>query len=664
MEVVIPDNMTSFRPDHILGLGIDTGGTFTDAAIVNITDQKVVSKAKSPTTHHDLLLGLEKAIDAALDLSQVPPSRLNLVSVSTTLATNAILEGKGGHVGLIGIGWKPQSDWDLGARKQAFITGGHDSNGRALNGLGKEEVSSAIDEVSSDVDALAVSGLFSVVNPSHENEVMRLAVRRTGLPVVAGHDLTGELGILERTITAVLNARLIPAIAEFLNDVVNSMRVRGIECPIMVVKGNGSLMRVETARERPIETILSGPAASSVGGMFLAQHKECVVVDIGGTSTDIALLQGGLPGVSENGTTIGGWRTRVQTADIRTCAIGGDSEIYADLYKLFIGPERVVPLCRAATEHPDLMDRMRRTTNYRFFKVNKDVVNGLSSNEREVYGCLRAKGLLTLDDLRSDLPEQHFVDDNIRSMISRGLVVRVGFTPTDLLHITGQYLEGDGRASNIALGMIADSLAMSKDRLTDHLMGSIVTRISEEVLKAVLFSNGPVGERDSELRQVLDMMTGAKPNRFVDVGLSLDRPIVGVGAPAGTFIPLVGSRLGAKVIVPADHDVGNAVGAVTGKICESARVSVMPMGGRFHIDSPLGVPISYLELGDARKNAEKIVSEIVAQKARASGANGNVRVIIATEDVKTLVGYPARESIVCVNVSATGLADPQYARRS
>ena len=655
--------MVFFRPDQILGLGIDTGGTFTDAAIVDITEQKVVSKCKSPTTHHNLIIGLQKAVDEAIEISRVPPSRLNMVSVSTTLATNAMLEGKGGDVGLIGIGWRPQSDWVLGAKRQAFIEGGHDSNGRPVTCLSAEAVGSAIDNVSMDVDALAISGLFSVINPSHENEVKRLAVKRTGLPVVVGHDLTGELGIMERTITAVLNARLIPAIAEFLTSVVSSMRERGADCPIMVVKGNGSLMRVELARERPIETILSGPAASAVGGMFLADRKECVVVDMGGTSTDIALLQNGLPGVSESGTTIGGWRTRVQTANIRTCAMGGDSEIYADLYKLNIGPERVIPLCMAALDHPGLTDIMRRTENYRFFKVNKDVVNGLSSNEREVYDCLRANGPLTIYDLRSNLVDLPLIDDNIRSLICRNLVVRLGFTPTDLLHVLGKYSRGDAVASHLALGMIADSLAMSKQNMADHIMNSIVARISEEVLNAVLFRNARSGEGTEELRRVMGLMTGAERDRFVEVKPSLDRPIIGVGAPAKTFIPLVGSRLGTTAVVPDDHDVGNAVGAITGKICESARVSIMPMNDRFHIDSSLGVPISHLEMEDALKSAEKIVTEIVAQKAKASGANGKVRTIIKIDEVKTLVGYPAKESIVCVNVSATGLADPEYARK-
>lgn len=656
--------MASPRPDHILGLGIDTGGTFTDAAIVDLTEQKVISKCKSPTTHHALTLGLEKAIDEALELSLVPPSRLNIASVSTTLATNAILEGKGGDVGLIGIGWKPESDWRLGAKRQAFIDGGHDSKGKAITSLDMEEVISAIDEISTGVDALAISSLFSVVNPSHENEVKRLAKKRTGLPIVVGHDLTGELGIMERTITAVLNARLIPAIDEFLSSVVSIMQDRGIDCPIMVVKGNSSVMRVETARERPIETILSGPAASAVGGMFLADQKDCVVIDIGGTSTDIAVLQNGLPGVSESGTTIGGWRTRVQTADIRTCAMGGDSEIYADLYKLHIGPERVVPLCRAAIEHPDLADRMQRAAYYRFLMVNKDVVNGLTASEQEAYECLYANGPLTVDDLRSELPELHFIEDNIRSLTSRGLVVRLGFTPTDLLNVLGRYAEGDVRASDLALGMIADSLAMGKEKLTDHIMNLIVAKISEEVLNAALFNSEKVDQDVSELRQVMDMMTGAKLDRLVTVRPSLSLPIVGVGAPAGAFIPLVASRLGTKAIVPTGYDVGNAVGSVTSKICESARVSIMPMSDRFHIDSPLGVPISYLELGDAKRNAERMVSDLVAQKAKASGANGNIKTIIKTEDVTTLVGYPARESIVCVNVSATGLADPEYAQKT
>ncbi len=651
-------------PDRIIGLGVDTGGTFTDAAVVDMTSRKVMARCKFPTSHDDLMRALHLSIDETIELSEVPASRIDIVSVSTTLATNAILEGKGGDVGLIGIGWRPQEGWALGARNQAFIRGGHDPNGRPVDALDLNEVKAAIDAVGEGADALAISGLFSVNNPSHENEIKRMAMERTGLPAVVGHDLTGELGIYERTVTAVLNARLIPSIVEFLDGTVGSLRARGVECPVMVAKGDGSLMSVEAARERPIETILSGPAASAVGGMFLSGERDCIVIDMGGTSTDIALLHNGRSGVSEEGTTIGGWRTRVQTTDMRTCAMGGDSEIYSEKHEVRIGPERAVPLCMASLEHPGLIDRLRSSGNYRFYRVSREAINGLSSGERAIHERLRSLGPQTLDELRVGLPEVLFVDDHLHSLIRRGLVVRLGFTPTDLLHVLGRYVKGDAAASEAALGMIAASLAKSKEVMADELLGRIVSNISEEVLKMALFGNARVDVDDSGYRRLMDLLTGARKAQVVDPRPVLDRPIIGVGAPAGAFIPLVGARLGARTVLPADHDVGNAVGAVTGKICEFAKVTVVPMNDRFHTYSPLGVPISHPTMDAALDSAKRIVSEIITRKAKASGANGNIEISIEMDEVKAIVGHPvAQEVISHIDVRGFGIAEPDLARR-
>ena len=113
-----------------LGLGVDTGGTFTDAAIVDLDTKKVLVKAKARTTYHDLSIGIIGAIDAAVKGNGVNPGDIKLVGLSTTLATNAILQGRGGDVGLIGIGWTPQADWSFEAKRSAFIRGGYDSMGR------------------------------------------------------------------------------------------------------------------------------------------------------------------------------------------------------------------------------------------------------------------------------------------------------------------------------------------------------------------------------------------------------------------------------------------------------------------------------------------------------------------------------------------------------
>ncbi|MFP4197927.1 MAG: glutamate mutase L, partial [Methanomassiliicoccales archaeon] len=214
-----------------LGLGIDTGGTYTDAAIVDLKDKRVLAKAKARTTHHDLAIGVAEAADNVMRGSGLRTSDISLVGVSTTLATNSILEGAGGRVGLIGIGWTPEEGWDLGADRSVFISGGHTVKGEESSPLLMDEVLDAVEEMSEGVDAVAISSIFSVYNREHEEKVAEALTESVPLPLVLGHHLTTDLGIRERTVTAVLNARLIPLINLFLDKVESSLRERGMRAP-------------------------------------------------------------------------------------------------------------------------------------------------------------------------------------------------------------------------------------------------------------------------------------------------------------------------------------------------------------------------------------------------------------------------------------------------
>jgi N-methylhydantoinase A/oxoprolinase/acetone carboxylase beta subunit len=152
----------------IYGLGIDPGGTFTDAVIMDLRSNIVLAKAKAHTTHHDLSIGLRNFLDERWDSFRGKAKDLCLVGVSSILATNSILEGKGGKVGLIGLGWTRQEGWDLGVMVQRSLQGGHDVRGRSVSSLDAEGVRSAGTDMMEAVDSVVVSGLFSVHNPYHE----------------------------------------------------------------------------------------------------------------------------------------------------------------------------------------------------------------------------------------------------------------------------------------------------------------------------------------------------------------------------------------------------------------------------------------------------------------------------------------------------------------
>ena len=247
-----------------LGLGIDTGGTFTDAAIIDMDTMEILTKAKSPTTYQDLSIGLLGAVDGVIATGKFAVEEIKVVGLSTTLATNSILTGKGGTVGLICIGWVPDRDWDMGTKFIETVEGGHTVRGYEQKPLDVGALDLAISSMANKVDAIAISSIFSVYNPDHEERARKAILERYNMLTVTGHDLSSELGIKERTVTAVLNAKLIPIIGEFLTSVEHSMEKKGIKGKIMVYKGDGSLMNITVARGRPVDTILSGPAASLV----------------------------------------------------------------------------------------------------------------------------------------------------------------------------------------------------------------------------------------------------------------------------------------------------------------------------------------------------------------------------------------------------------------
>ena len=278
-------------------LGIDTGGTYTDAVLF-CRERGVLRSAKSLTTREDLALGIDAAASRVLPEDR---SGVAMVSISTTLATNAIVEGRGSPVCLLMIGQGPEAlvraglGAALGDDPVAFIAGGHDASGIEQSPLDEEALRSAVSRHAGNVTAFAVTAHFAVRNASHESRTHAIVHEHCDRPVTCSQELSDQLDAPRRALTTLLNARLIPMIAELISAVGRMMERRGLVAPLMVVKGDGSLVRAELASRRPVETILSGPAASIVGGHHLAGAGDALVVDMGGTTSDIAVLDAGRP---------------------------------------------------------------------------------------------------------------------------------------------------------------------------------------------------------------------------------------------------------------------------------------------------------------------------------------------------------------------------------
>lgn len=380
-----------------LGLGIDTGGTYTDSAIINLDTGKVVVKAKALTTRNDLSIGISNSI-AKLDVEY---KDIRLVSVSSTLATNSVVEGKGCRVALIVVGNEYSKSIPIDDVLE--ISGGHTLNGEEKAVLDLAKAEEFVHNVDGKVDGFAVSSYLSVRNPEHEIAIKEMINKITNHPVVCGNELSSKLGFHERTITAVLNAKLIPIITDLVASVKKVLKENRIDAPLMIVKGDGSLMGEDMAKERPVETILSGPAASLIGAKFLTKENNAVVIDVGGTTTDIGILRDGKPRLDPEGAMIGGWRTRVKAADISTSGIGGDSRIVVANGRIMLSSLRVVPLCIASSIYPSIKQKLKvmamesvrpqashiaienviQTTE--FFIYSKEIPNISLSNEEQLF---------------------------------------------------------------------------------------------------------------------------------------------------------------------------------------------------------------------------------------------------------------------------------------
>lgn len=604
-----------------LGLGIDTGGTYTDAAMVDLQDRRLLAWSKSPTTPYDLAEGIAGSISALLRQHRFDPREVKLVGLSTTLATNSILEGRGGKVGLIGIGWDHDGKTALGAERCIFIKGGHDSKGREMDPLDLDTLRKMVSAANDEVDAYVVSSMFSIYQPGHEDRARELIRGMTNKPVVAGYELSGELGVIERSVTAVLNARLLPIIDDFLDRIGEALQGLHINAKVMVLKGDGSVMPVSMARVRPVETVLSGPAASLLGGSRLAGLDNCLVVDMGGTSTDIAYFDDGFPRISPEGAKVAGWRTRVKSIDATTVGLGGDSEIASDLQgDMRIGPRRVLPLALAGEICPQLprMIMERRRTD---FLVTARKGDALKGGALLVYDKVRELGLCDDDEVRTALPDQYLVKDIVAKLVSSGHLLSTGLTPTDIFNLEGLYRIGNEESSRAGVQHYLEGTRMTVEGYCARILHRLVGRLAEEVVRKMVVEE--IGElpADHTVERMIQLLAGERSPGSFRVQLKMDRPIVGIGGPARLLMPSLRELLGAEVVIPEGAQAGNAMGAVCSRISETMTMRIQPLvDGQFQLLTPFGDTLDFRRAEEAIARAKDLAGQHVWGKADRAGA--------------------------------------------
>ena len=634
-------------------LGVDTGGTYTDAVILDETADAVIGKAKSLTTRADLALGIGRAVDAALAGAGVQPSQIAMVSLSTTLATNALVEGQGGRVALIFIGFDAD-DLERGGLFEALkgdpvvrLAGGHNHAGGQAAALDMAALEQAVTELSGDVMGFAVASRFATRNPAHEVAARDLIRRVSGRPVTCSHELSAKLNGPKRALTAVLNARLIGMIDRLVAACERHLEAVGITAPLMVVRGDGALISAAMVRERPIETILSGPAASIVGARWLTGASDALVSDIGGTTTDVALLRNGLPEIDLEGARVGGLRTMVEAVAMRTSGLGGDSEVHVLATGLTgglrLGPRRLIPVSLLAVEHGPMvhaaLDRWLSSDTAgefdgRFVIPMQGQTGGLTAREATVLERVTKPMPLSLA-LTSRLEVAA-----MERLVARGLVMISGVTPSDASHVLGRLDAWDGTASVKALKLLAkrrngsgDRIALDGAVLAQAVIDQLTTQTVECLLEAAFDEDGGFDEQAEGLAR--HPLTTAGLNRHrgvVEVTLRLGVPVIGLGASAPSYYGAVGERLGCEMILPEHAGVANAIGAVVGQVSQRAQGLVSSPGeGRFTAHLPDG-----LQTFTSRDAAlEALETALVAEAtARAQAAGAADLRVSATRDIR------------------------------
>ena len=626
--------------DAAVFLGIDTGGTYTDAVLWS-EEAGVLAKAKSLTTRHDLAEGIAGAVDAVLDRASVNAGDVKLVSMSTTLATNALVEGQGGRVALVMIGFS-ESDLHrdglakaLGGDPVVQCDGGHDVHGNARP-LDLAPLEQALDTLASQVSGFAVCAYFSTRNPAHEIAARDLIRERTGLPVTTSHELSAKLGGPRRALTTLLNARLIALIDRLVVATETFLAARGISAPLMVVRGDGALVSSAFARQRPIETILSGPAASLVGARHMTGLADAMVSDIGGTTTDVAVLEGGRPRLDPDGATVGGFRTMVEAVAMHTFGLGGDSEVRLEDRSLeaaiALGPRRLVPLALIGMKYREAvlghLERQLRAPNPgrldgRFaFRAGlpERLATGLSAAEARLYQQI------------GDVPEpldrvlpSTAAAATLDRLVARGLVMISGFTPSDAAHVLGRQSNWDAAAARLGAELFARrrdgrgrAIAESVEEISERVLVAVTRRSAEAILETAFAEDGLDGSATISHALVQSAIDGRLG--IARLSVALDRPVIGLGASAPLHYEGLPELVGNRCVIPEDTDVANALGAVVGQVRVSAEAIVsQPAEGLFRVAAATMMK-DFTDEAAALAWTGEAVSARAAEAARAAGA--------------------------------------------
>ena len=630
-----------------LAIGIDTGGTCTDAVLYDLDSSNILGRGKALTTHRNLTAGILAALD---QLDPVLCRQASVTGLSTTLATNACVEGK----------FRPTRLLLMGIDREGIARFGQDYGFRDPDDIRYLPCATTITgEILQEPDwsllranaaawfrgaeSCAVCEIYGMRNGGViEKKAAAILAEELGLPIICASDLFSGLSSLERAAGTVLNAGLVPVMGAFLQAAQAAFAQRGIHARLFVTRSDSALMNLSYAETHAVESLLSGPAASALGGSVLTGQPDAIIVDMGGTTTDIALIRNGAPLLAEEGISVGGWRTQVRGLQAASFALGGDSVIRWSQGDMTIGPQRVIPLCVLAQQFPQILPVLERQIRevpghslplHEFLTLNRPDWSEVVTVESDRRLCQALiHGPLSLQQA-ADLLNIDKYQLNSDHLEHTGVVLRAGLTPTDIMHVRGDYTQYHVPAAQLGARFVASSLNLTPDELCRRVYETMsrdlffgIARLLLEHASPYFRKHGPDGGVQELLRLQWEQRN-LKNAPFLRCTCGADTVLVGVGGPVHLFLPEAAKALGLMFHIPPHAPVANAVGAIAGRMTVSFAGEVRPCGtapdlsngGEFEALCPQYPPRRFALEQEAVHWAEETLCALAAQKLRSQG---------------------------------------------
>ncbi len=634
-----------------IGIGIDTGGTYTDAVAYDFDSREILGSAKSLTTKDDLTRGILGALDSLPDDLL---KKTELISLSTTLATNACVEDKGGRAKLVFFGGNTRVIDELGSKyglpksRDIYIQESYTNiSGESDREVDWDKFSGNLGQEFDGFESIAVVEINAMRNGAlAEKKAKEILVRKYDVPVVCGHELFSELNSLQRASSVLLNARLFPVIDEFLDSIKRALRDRDISAHVVIVRSDGSMMSEEFASMRPVEMLLSGPSASAFGGICSTDEENSVIIDMGGTTTDIAVVKNRIPVTVTSGVSIGKWKTFVDGLYIKTIGLGGDTAIHYRDKTLYLEDHRIIPVCVAAQLYPSVLvhlrklaEKMRKHTMfiYEHYILIKDIGNPsrYTADERAFCEALKG-GPLSVSDAPGVIGKDMY-NINVSRLIKEGVIGMCGLTPTDIMHIKGDFRIYSLEAAFLCAKIVAYNLDISVNELCDLVYTEIKRKLYRNIAVVLLENKHPHymknGVNEDVIRFIDESFESAgtgKNTKLLDLAFQTDYSLIGIGAPIKIFLDDVAKLFGTKAVIPDHFEVANAFGAIAGNVSATNKVEIQtnysPDGVTGYTVFGNSVSVNFEKIEDAREYAIMQAVRGAEDEALRRGARGQIAV--------------------------------------